>query len=83
VSWLSWAVFARLSRVQVNIFSLIGKVARDFWPLVFFMNQPHIGPWFMLQNIFGFYFEFESGSAEQKTVFKIGGFLSMDTISLG
>jgi hypothetical protein len=23
-----------------------GTVARDFWPLVFFMNRPHMGPLF-------------------------------------
>ncbi len=39
-----------------------GTVAQDFWPLVFFMNQPHIGPWFILQNIFDFYFEFAENS---------------------
>ncbi len=24
--------------------TLKGTVARDFWPLVFFMNRPHMGP---------------------------------------
>jgi hypothetical protein len=24
--------------------ALKGTVARDFWPLVFFMNRPHMGP---------------------------------------
>jgi hypothetical protein len=35
-----------------------GTVARDFWPLVFFINWPHMGPWFTLLNIFEFGFEF-------------------------
>jgi hypothetical protein len=56
-----------------QILTLKGTVAQDFWPLVFFMNQPHMGPRFMLQNIFYFYcefaeiFEFESGSAGYHT----------------
>jgi hypothetical protein len=27
-----------------NITLFKGTVARDFWPLVFIMNQPHMGP---------------------------------------
>ncbi len=30
---------------------LKGTVARDFWPPFFFVNQPHMGRWFMPQNI--------------------------------
>jgi hypothetical protein len=29
---------------NTTFFSLQGTVARDFWPLVFFMNRPHMGP---------------------------------------
>ncbi len=61
--------------ISVSIFWFLfkGTVARDFEPLVFFMNQPHMGPWFMTQNIFCFHFEFaeifefESGSARYHT----------------
>jgi hypothetical protein len=28
-------------------FLIKGTVARDFWPLVFFMNRPHMGPLFI------------------------------------
>ena len=30
-----------------DIFIYKGTVAQDFWPLVFFINQTHQGPWFM------------------------------------
>ncbi len=33
------------SRVMYRTFK--GTVARDFWPLVFFMNRPHMGPLFI------------------------------------
>jgi hypothetical protein len=62
----------------------------------FFHDSTPYGPLIHAPKfIFDFYFEFaeilkfESGSAgvsnlaEQKTIFKIGGSLSMDTISLG
>ncbi len=35
-----------------------GSVARDFLPLVFSMNRPHIVPEFTPWNIFEFFFEF-------------------------
>jgi hypothetical protein len=37
---------------------LKGSVARDFLPLVFSMNWPHIVPEFTPWNIFEFFFEF-------------------------
>ncbi len=37
---------------------LKGTVARDFLPLVFFMNRTHLYPWFMSYNVFEFCFEF-------------------------
>jgi hypothetical protein len=30
--------------MYVCMYVLKGTVARDFWPLVFFMNRPHMGP---------------------------------------
>ncbi len=33
-----------LNTQQYHDFVIKGTVARDFWPLVFFMNQPHMGP---------------------------------------
>jgi hypothetical protein len=56
-----------------SVLLLKGTVARDFLPLVFFHESTPMGPWFMLQNIFDFYFEFadkfefESGSAGYHT----------------
>ncbi len=29
--------------VVSELINLKGTVARDFWPLVFFMNRPHMG----------------------------------------
>jgi hypothetical protein len=34
-----------------------GTVAQDFWPLVFFMNRPHMGLWFIPLNNFEFWFK--------------------------
>jgi hypothetical protein len=34
---------ARIIKIRETCI-LKGTVARDFWPLVFFMNQPHMGP---------------------------------------
>jgi hypothetical protein len=34
-----WRQFLFISENYVK-----GTVARDFWPLFFFMNQPHMGP---------------------------------------
>jgi hypothetical protein len=31
-------------RSLCNFHLLKGTVARDFWPLVFFLNRPHMGP---------------------------------------
>ncbi len=34
-----------MARTPMSQYCILkGKVARDFWPLVFFMNQPHMGP---------------------------------------
>jgi hypothetical protein len=30
--------------VYMSLTPFKGSVARDFWPLVFFMNRPHMGP---------------------------------------
>jgi hypothetical protein len=56
---------------------LKGTVAKYFWPQFFFMNQPH------MDSRIRKWFRGVSYPAEQKTIFKIGGSLSMDTISLG
>ncbi len=39
------------------LFSIKGTVARYFWPLVFFMNRPHMGPRYIPQNSFEFWFK--------------------------
>jgi hypothetical protein len=39
--WFLISVGAVASRI---LWLLKGTVARDFWPLVFFMNRPHMGP---------------------------------------
>ncbi len=73
---------------------LKGKIARDFWPLVFFMNRPHMGPYSypktfrILVRILGDIrisklFCGVSDPAEHKINFQIGGSLSMDPICLG
>jgi hypothetical protein len=35
----AWCAFYTAAQSRVK-----GTVARDFWPLVFFMNRPHMGP---------------------------------------
>jgi hypothetical protein len=43
---------------QVNITVFKGTVARDFRPLVFFINQSHLGPWLTGWNRFAYGFVF-------------------------
>jgi hypothetical protein len=43
---------------DVLLFRLKGALARDLWPPVFSMYQPHTDPWFFPWNIFEFGFDF-------------------------